>query len=111
MPNRVRPSDTEFLFAKPLVDADFLVRLATAGLAENLGRLDRANIGRGEHDLGSAIFLSGREPLAKRARLLHPELRQRHVDIAVIELDTLGTGGIGGVARNIARALAVADDP
>jgi hypothetical protein len=49
--------------------------------------------------------------LAGGRGLAQAEIRQRHVDVANIELDDAVAGGIGTVAGDIALALAMADEP
>ena len=51
------------------------------------------------------------EPVAERGRLLLAERRQRHIDVAAGDVDALQPLGMRRVARDVAGALAVADQP
>ena len=52
-----------------------------------------------------------REPAARGSRLLMPEVGQGHVDVAQVDVDLVRAGLVGGVARDIALALAMAHEP
>jgi hypothetical protein len=49
--------------------------------------------------------------VAERLGLALAELAQRNVDVAHLEVDHRQAGGVGGVAGDVAGALAVPDDP
>ena len=104
--------DAELALAQPLVD-DRPRRAAgqRALLADDLGRLPRADIGRGQDDLGPFVARQRGEPAAGRFGLLDAELGQRHVDVAHVDVDLVRAGLVGGVARDIALALPVPDQP
>ena len=51
------------------------------------------------------------EPAAGGLRLLDAERGQRHVDVAHVDVDLVRAGFVGGVARDIALALPVPDEP
>ena len=104
--------DAELALAQALVD-DRLARLLgdAARLADRLGGLAGADIRRGEDDLGPLALRQRGEPAAERAACSLAELAQRHVDVAHVDVDHAEAGRIGGVARDVAGALPVADDP
>jgi len=103
--------DAELLFTQPLVHTDLLIGRTAARSAEDLSRLDGADIGRSEHYLRAAMLFARGEPFAECPRLLFAQLGQRHIDVAAVERDPERARGIRGIARNIAGALSVADDP
>src|SRR6185503_18120638 len=51
------------------------------------------------------------EPAARRFRLLAPELGQRHVDVAQLDVDLVRARFVGGIARDIALALSMPHQP
>jgi len=52
-----------------------------------------------------------REPPAGRFSLLMPKLGQGHVDVAHVDVDLVRAGLVGRIARDIALALPVPDEP
>ena len=82
-----------------------------AGLADQLGGLARADIRRGQDDLGPLVGRQRREIAAGRFRLLQSEVGQRHVDVAHVDVDFMGSGLMRRVARDIALALPMPDQP
>ena len=104
--------DTELLLAQALVDDK---RVAfdtdTPCSLDDLGRALRSEIGRGQHDVGAFICGQGGKPASKGTRLFFSERAQRDIDIPVGDIDIGQTGGMGGIACDIAGALAMADDP
>ncbi len=111
--------DAELLFAQPLVadagdGADVAVGLVSvrAQCGEDaVAGLAGADVGRAEHDLRLLVARQGGEPVAERVALLLAERRQRHVDIAIGDIDRGKAAELGRVAGDVAGALAVADDP
>src|SRR5205085_2186446 len=51
------------------------------------------------------------EPVAHRVGLPLAQRRQRHVHVAAVDVDQMQAGRLGLLAREVARALAVAHDP
>ena len=105
--------DPELALAQPLVD-DRSRRTAgeRALLADDLGGLLRADIGRGQDDLAAArraAATANQRPAASAC--CDAELRQRHVDVAHVDVDLVRAGFIGRIARDIALALPVPDQP
>jgi hypothetical protein len=52
-----------------------------------------------------------REPAAQGLGLLLAQGAQGHVHIPIGDVDVRQAGGVGRIARDIARALTVSDDP
>ena len=77
--------DAKFLFAQAFVAADRLVRVTAAIDAEDLGRLLRAHVWRGEQDV--RLFASVSEPFAERCRLFAAEFGKRDIDVALAQFD------------------------
>lgn len=73
------------------------------------GSAGRRGLSRGVRRRAS--FLAFGKPFAERARLFLSEARERDIDIAVVERDAEVSRGVGGIARDIARALPIPDDP
>ena len=101
--------DAELPLAQPLVDDHRHVE--TGRLEGDLGRLPGADVGRGPHDGRLLVRRLLRGPAAERRGLPPAELGQRHVDVAVGQVEPLEARGLGGVAGDVAGALAVAHDP
>jgi hypothetical protein len=104
--------DAEFLLAQPLVlDEVRRVHVKAAGALDQRRRLERAPVGRGQDHIGLLVPGHFREPAAEGARLLLAQAAERHVDVATAGIDMRQAGSVGCVARDIAAAFAVADDP
>lgn len=80
--------NSEFLFAQPLVD-DEGVRVLTHAccLDYQTGGVPRAQVGRRQHDVRPPLRGHCPEPTTQRDRLTFSELRQRHVDVANVDVD------------------------
>ena len=78
---------------------------------DELGRAPGAQVGRGQDDVRAARGRHRSRTSARAPRLLLAERAQGHVDVPLGDVDQREAGGVGGVARDVARALAVTDDP
>jgi hypothetical protein len=101
--------DAELPLPQPLVDDP---RQVEAGLLEGDVGVCRARTYGEVHSTGGLLVrrLLG-DPPAERPGLPLAELGQRHVDVAVLELQALVPAGLRGVRAHVAGALAVPDDP
>src|SRR5947209_3247815 len=104
--------DAELALAQPLID-DRPRRPAgeSALLADERRGLLCADIRRRKNDLRPVIARQRGEPAAGGLRLIDSEGRQRHVDVAQIDVDFVRAGLVGGVSRDIALALAMPHQP
>ena len=82
-----------------------------SGLADRLGGLARSDVGRGQNDFGALVVGQRGEPAAGGVGLTMAELAKRHIDVAHVDVDHQRAGLVRRVARDIALALAVADQP
>src|SRR6185369_18027494 len=74
-------------------------------------RLLGANVRRGENDLGPLVTRQGGKPPPSSLGLLFAEPRQRHVDVAHVDVDLVRSGLVGGITRDVSLALSVPDEP
>ena len=74
-------------------------------------RLLGPDVGGREDDLRPFVPRKCGEPAAGGLGLLYSKGRERHVDIAHLDVDLVSAGLIGRVARDIALALAMPDQP
>ena len=113
MPTVVRPVENpELALAQPLVDDGPRGGRPTARpLADDLGGLARPHIRRGQDEFGPLVGRQSGEPAARGFGLLVAEFGQGHVDVAQVDVDLMRARLVGGVARDIALALAMADEP
>ncbi len=109
MPARVEAvEDAELAFAQALVeDRSGRVRHEAAGFGDQHGSLRRAMEGRGQDDFGPLVLRQASEPPAQRLRLFDAERAERHVRIAVGDVDASQLGGMRAIARDVAGALAM----
>ena len=116
--------DAEFFLAQALVDlARHFARCLAAnrrrvvhggaidGVQHDARRLGRAQIRRMQHHVGPRALRHGGEPVGQRLRLLHAEIGQGHVNVALGNADHQPFGRFRGVACNVAGALAVPHQP
>lgn len=108
--NRITVEHAEFLFAKPLVDMDAFA-LQSERVAQRRAGFDGARERRGHEALRSQFGRLRGEPRSQRVGLPPSEIGQRDIRVAARELDQVVAGLFGGVPRNIACTLSVADDP
>jgi hypothetical protein len=101
----------ELLLAQPLVDHRRRVVRDPSRLANRVGGLPCAEIRRREHGGRSIPIGLGAEPVAECARLAFSQGAQRHVDVALRDVDHRQPRGIRRVAGDVAGALAMPDDP
>jgi hypothetical protein len=96
----------ELPVAQPLVahgrDVDALER--------DFGRLPGAQVGRHDHDIGSLVVREVVEPPRDGLGLLLPGVGQRHVGVALGDVDQVRALLLRGRCRDVADALAVPDD-
>ncbi len=104
--------DAELALAQALVDGVFDEgRIEAAVFPDDLGRPLRPLIGRGQDDLGPAVGRKVAEPGAQGLRLHHTPVAERDIDIPLLDGDPRRSGRVGGVARDVAGALAVTHHP
>lgn len=102
---------SEFLFAQALVnDKRVGVGVHAGGFHDKTSGVARANVGRSENNVRAFLRRQIAEPFADRNRLALPQRRQRDIYVPDVEIDPRLAGFNGGIARDIAGGLAVADD-
>ena len=101
----------EFLFAQALVGAHAQQAVTVEVTHHKVGRLGGAHVRRVQHHGRALILGQGREPGAEGIGLALAQFGQGHVDIAFGNVDMVSRGRFSQIARDIACALAVPDDP
>ena len=69
---------------------------------DDLGRALRSEIGRGQHDVGAFSCGQGGKPASKGPGLFFSERAQRDIDVPVGDIVVGQTGGMGGIACDVA---------
>ena len=68
-----------------------------------------AEVGGGENDVGPIFRRKCAEPVSERNRLTLPQLGERDIDVADVEVDHWLAGLVRRIARDIPGGFAVAD--
>lgn len=82
-----------------------------SGASYKLGRLNCAEVRRGQHNLGPLIRWKFGKPVDQGKRLLLAKIVQGDIDIALGDIDAAKARRVGEIARDMAGALPVADNP
>jgi transglutaminase-like putative cysteine protease len=104
---REQIEDSELALAQALVEAQAAI---DPGLVEHeLGGLHSTDVRRRDHGRRRVVVLT--DPPTECTRLLAPELRQRHVHVALGEVERFEALGVRRVSSDIAEALPVSNQP
>ena len=101
--------DAKFFFAQALVG---LHGVRTAHAVQHDARsIGRPHVGRVQYDVGALIGRHVREPACQRFGLLHAQVGERGVDIAVLDVNDVVLRCFRRIARDVARALSMPHQP
>jgi hypothetical protein len=103
--------DAELFFAQALVGLHRHEAVLVEVFHQQVRGLARAQVRRVQHDVGLRVRGQAGEPGAQRRRLALAQDGQRHVDVALGNLDVQPGRSLGLVACDVACALPVPDQP